>query len=311
MNVVVLGSLVFDIAVRVDRMPQDHETVLASEAVTSAGGKGLCQAVAARRLGATVDVVGRVGDDVFGRFLLDVIDGEGIGRTGVRTDAAGTHLGIPMVTPDGANRIIGVPRASANVSPADVDAVGSILAECDLLLLQGETPLPACVRALELKRDGALVVWNPAPATLTLDQMLDGPQGRAVGWLTPNEAEARSLTGVDVTEAESAVAAARVIRGRFPHVGVVVTIGERGSVAIDPVDRVVVTPAMSMPVVDTTAAGDVFSAAFGLTLIRTGSLDLALRFATAAGGLATTRMGAVRSIPTLVAVEDRLAQLES
>lgn len=296
-RVVVIGSLVFDIAVRVDRLPRTHETVLTSELTISGGGKGLCQAIAARRLGAQVELIGRVGADVFGEFLIELLDEEGIGHTSVATDVAGTHIGLPIVTADGNNRIIGVPRASGNVSVTDVDVAASALAECDLLLLQGETPLPACHRALNLVGDGAIVVWNPAPATFTLEQMLGAPLGDKVTWFTPNEAEATTLASVEVTDEVSARAAASKIHDLYPNLGIVVTLGDRGSIAVAKDGSVIVTPPYPVDAVDSTAAGDTFSAAFGVALATSMELRAALDFATAAGALTTTRLGAVSSIP--------------
>ncbi|WP_231988761.1 ribokinase [Mycobacterium sp. 1274761.0] len=297
MRVVVLGSLVFDMTVNVERVPRTHETVLASGLTISGGGKGLCQAVAARRLGADVDLIGRLGADVFGDFLLDIIDAEGIQRHAVQLDPVGTHIGIPIITLDGNNRIIGVPRASGNVSAADVDAARSALARCEVLLLQGETPLAACHRALELIAENTVVVWNPAPATFALKDMLGGVLGTKVTWLTPNETEATTLTGLEVVDPDSALAAARMIQDTYRHVGVVVTLGDRGSVAVEKTGTVVVEPPFAVDATDPTAAGDTFSAAFGVALARSTDVDGALTFASAAGALTATRLGAVLSIP--------------
>ena len=298
-RVVVLGSLVFDIAIQVDHVPKTHETVLASAVTVSAGGKGLCQAVAARRLHAQVHVIGRVGTDVFADVLLAVMDREGIDRTAVTRDEAGTHLSVPIVTPDGNNRIIGAPRSSMRVTPEDVDAGAEALSTCDLVLLQGETPLAACLAALDKLAPDALVVWNPAPASFSLAEMLGRERGARVSWLTPNETEATELTGIAVTDRESAVAAARYIQRLYPHVGVVVTLGDRGALALPADAEPIFTPTLDVRAVDPTAAGDVFSAAFGVALLRARSVDDAIAFANVAGALTTTRVGAVLSIPTL------------
>lgn len=296
-RVVVLGSLVFDIAIQVDRLPYVHETMLARGLTISGGGKGLCQAIAARRLGAHVELIGRVGDDVFGNFLFELIDAESIDRSAVVVDPAGTHIGLPIITSDGNNRIIGVPRSSNNVGVKDVNHAKAALGNCNLLLLQGETPLSACRRALELVSKNALVVWNPAPATFRLEEMLSGSLGRKVLWLTPNECEAAALSKLDVVDADSATAAARFIQKLYPHVGVVVTLGDRGSIAVSSDGSISVTPPFSVDAVDSTAAGDTFSAAFGVALAASEEVDEALTFAAAAAALTTTRLGAVSSIP--------------
>lgn len=296
-RVVVLGSLVFDIAIQVDRVPAVHETILATGLTISGGGKGLCQAIAARRLGAHVELIGRLGDDVFGEFLFELIDAEDIGRSAVVVDSAGTHIGLPIITSDGNNRIIGVPRSSGNVGVEDVNAATAALANCNLLLLQGETPIAACWRALELVDKHAVVVWNPAPATFQLEEMLGGSLGRKVNWLTPNEFEAAALTNLDVVDANSATAAARFIQKIYPHVGVVVTLGDRGSIAVTGDGIVLATPPFSVSAIDSTAAGDTFSAAFGVAFAASAEVDAALTYAAAAAALTTTQLGAVSSIP--------------
>lgn len=297
-RVAVVGSLVFDIAVRLDRMPSTHETVLAHEVMTNAGGKGLCQAVAARRLGATVSVVGRIGNDVFGDFLLEILEAEGVDYENVTRDDSGTHLGIPLLTSDGNNRIIGIPRSSRNVSPADVDAAVPMLSTADLLLLQGETPLPAIRSAIAAAGHDTLVMWNPAPATFTLEEMLNWDDGMKVDWLTPNEIEATELTGITVCTPESAFSAAREIHRRYPHVGVVVTLGEQGAIAVDRSGMEYTAAPMSVIAVDPTAAGDVFTAAFGVSLVRGASISQSLQFASVAGAITATKYGAVPAIPS-------------
>lgn len=308
-KVAVLGSLVFDIAVTVDRVPETGETVLATSAQISAGGKGLCQAVAARRLGASVDAIGLIGSDVFGDYLTGVLRAEDIGHEHVRTHAAGTHLGIPIVTPDGNNRIIGVPRASLAVAPDDVAGSIELLQAADVLLLQGETPLECIRAALEGVGQKTLVVWNPAPARFTLEEMLAGQFGDRVSWLTPNESEATTLTGLPVVDVETGIRAARGIHERFPTTGVVVTLGAQGSVAIQRDGAVHVTAPFPVSAVDPTAAGDSFSAAFGVALANGESVVEALSFASAAGALTATQLGAVTAIPHITQVRALVNEL--
>ena len=301
-KVVVLGSLVFDIAVTVDRVPETDETVLASSVQISAGGKGLCQAVAARRLGASVDAIGLVGSDVFGEYLISVLKAEDIGHEHVRTHDAGTHLGIPIVTPDGNNRIIGIPRASFAVAPDDVASSVELLQAADVLLLQGETPLESIRAAVERVGQETLVVWNPAPARFTLEEMLAGQFGDRISWLTPNESEATTLTGLLVVDVETGIRAARSIHERFPTTAVVVTLGAQGSVAIERDGALHVAAPFRVAAVDPTAAGDSFSAAFAVALANGASVAEALSFASAAGALTATRLGAVTAIPHVTQV---------
>lgn len=307
-RVTVLGSLVFDISVHVERMPQPHETVLARGATISAGGKGLCQAIAARRLGADVKVVGTIGDDMFGDYLVEVLTAEKIDAAHLDRHAAGTHLGVPILTADGHNRIIGVPRASFHMTADLLHRHTDTFTWAEVLLVQGETPLDTIRQAIMLTRPGTLVVWNPAPARFSLEEMASGAAGERVGWLTPNEDEASKLAGIPVTSVSSGLDAARILHERTGSKGVVVTLGARGAVAVDPEGTAHVSQPWPVRSVDPTAAGDTFSAAFAVHIRRGAPVPESLAQACAAGGLATTRVGAVPSIPHEAEVRALLAQ---
>lgn len=294
-----MGSLVLDVNVRIDRMPQTHETVLTDSVELSAGGKGLCQAVAARRLGAAVDIVGLIGDDVFAEVIEDVLRVEGIGHEFVHRVPAGTHLGIPIVTSDGNNRIIGVPRASNEVTAERVSAARDVLTRARLLLVQSEVPLPAIHAAVRRVGPETTVVWNPAPARFGLEDMFPKGAVGSVAWISPNESEVSGLTGIEVTDPASAVRAATAIVSRYPLAGVVVTLGCQGAVAVDATGSQFHCAAFDVEAIDPTAAGDTFTAAFAWQIASGRSVQSALDFACAAGALATTRRSAVPSIPTL------------
>ena len=143
------------------------------------------------------------------------------------------------------------------------------------------------------------MVWNPAPARFTLDEMLGDASSDRIAWLTPNESEATTLTGVQVVDLQTGLEAATTIHERFPSTGVVVTLGAQGAVAVDRDGNTHVTPPYEVDVVDTTAAGDAFTAAFAVSLANGDSVPDALSFAAAAGALTVTRFGAVPAIPRL------------
>lgn len=284
-------------------MPREHETVLASAAHIGAGGKGLCQAIAARRLGAEVKVLGAVGEDMFGDYLLASMASEGIDIAGVTSRSAGTHLGIPILTDDGNNRIIGVPRASLYLTPADVESNGDALSWADVLLVQNETPLETITAAIQSARQATLVVWNPAPARFSVTEVASSFGGRSGGWLTPNETEAGALTGIEVGDVDSGLAAAHRLQADVGAVGVVVTLGSQGAVAVDLDGQPHVAAPYTVRAVDPTAAGDTFTAALALRLKAGASVPAALSFACAAGAATATHFGAVTSIPTSTLVQ--------
>ncbi|MBX7132462.1 MAG: ribokinase [Fimbriimonadaceae bacterium] len=294
----------FDISVQLKRVPDTHETVLADSVQLSAGGKGMCQAVAASRLGGTVEMIGLVGQDPFGAYLLEVLDNDHIRRVHVGSHRAGTHLGIPIVTPDGNNRIIGVPRASAFVTPDVVHGSGEAIHRSDVLLVQGETPLDVIRWAIAACSESVLVVWNPAPASFSLSEMLDWEYGLRVAWITPNETEAAQLVDMMIVDTDSAIAAAKKIRQHWSSLGVVITLGDKGAAAIDHGDQVHLVSPFAVRAVDPTAAGDAFTAAFALGIANGSPVSEALEFAAAAGALTATRSGSVPSIPTLSMVRE-------
>jgi ribokinase len=304
--VAVVGSLVADLVVWLPRFPHPGETLPAERFQLAAGGKGFNQAVTAHRMGASVGLVGRVGEDSFGDLFFEVLSREAIDGRFVRRDPAGTSLGIPMIDAAGRNAIVGVPRANLCLAPEDVDAARHLLAAADVLLLQLEVPLATSCHAAALARaSGALVVWNPAPATAPLAALV---ATGLVDWLVPNEMEAAALMGAAVTDVASAVAAGRRMLAAGVRRGVVVTLGDQGAVAVRP-DGFWHAPAFAAESVDPTGAGDAFCGAFAVALAEGRALPEALRLGAAAGALCVTVAGAEPSLPGRDAVL-RLAGLE-
>lgn len=299
-GVAVVGSINTDLVVFVPRLPTPGETVSGRDLLTGGGGKGANQAVAAARLGAHVRLLGRVGDDDFGRAAIS-----NLVAAGIAADALLTTPGVPsgvaliFVAQGGQNMIALSPGANARLSAADVDGAWSRLRTAGVLLLQLEVPIEANLRAVELaKRDGVRVVLNPAPAP---GEPLPTALLEGADVVVPNEAEARSLTGVDVSDLDGAERAARRLREMGPRAAIV-TLGERGALVHDG-EVATHVPALDVEAVDATAAGDAFCGALGVALARGDSLLEAARFATTAAAFAVTLPGAQASMPTLADVE--------
>jgi len=291
-RVVVVGSLNVDLVVRCARLPRPGETVAGLEYDQQPGGKGLNQAVAARRAGAGVAIVGRIGEDPFGGQLRLLLAGLGIGQQDLAADPAGTGVALIEVETSGENRIVVVPRANGTLGPEQVAAAGAAIRAGDVLLLQGEVPLPASVRAAEIARAaGRTVVFNPAPAPPPgphLDRLLG-----LSSWLLPNESELAALTG----RADPG-AAATDLRGRTGG-PVLATLGERGALLVAEAGSApLVFPSHAVAVVDTVGAGDAFAGAFAASLAAGAAAGEAVAFAVAAGALACTRPGAATAMPT-------------
>jgi len=298
-RVLVVGSFVTDLMFRVKRRPGPGETMLADDFGMFLGGKGFNQAVGARRLGAEVSIVGRVGRDPFGDMFVAKLEQEGICLSGVTRDAeAGTAIATPVVDEKGQNSIIAAPRANMRVTPDDVLAAEEQIAFADILMLQFEIPVAASRRAAEIARKhNTLVLLDPAPVEHGFERF-----AAPIDYIVPNEVEAHMLTGRMTPEEAGAVLLPETRRG------VVISLGEQGAMAVDR-EALRQFPTHKVDVVDTTGAGDAFRASLAVKIAEGAGLDAAVRFANACGALACTVMGAEPSMPKLDAVERFLAGL--
>jgi ribokinase len=302
-EVVVLGIFVADAAFRADRQPRIGETILGHGFQLGPGGKGSNQAVAAGRAGGRVTMLTKLGRDTFGDMALSIWSEAGVTSGATRVDGAATGAAfIFLEEGTGNNAIIVAPGVAGTISRADVDGWRGTIAGARVFVTQLEQPLAAADHALRVARGaGVTTILNPAPAAELPEGML-----AASDWITPNESEAEGLTGIAVTDRESAEAAAR----RLHEMGsgrVVVTLGERGALLHDG-RRAVHVPAMPAgPVVDTTGAGDAFNGGLAAALAEGMEDEAALRFASAVAGLSVTRPGAAASMPERSEIEARLA----
>ncbi|MBN1219890.1 MAG: ribokinase [Anaerolineae bacterium] len=304
-KVVVVGSLNMDLVTRSPRIPLPGETIIGSNFYTLPGGKGANQAVAAARLGACASMVGRVGQDAFGRPLLANLDNNGVDHTYVSQDPEAA-TGVALITVDdaGENTIVLASGANMHFSPAHVDAAASAIAAAEVLLLQLEIPLETVTRAAEVAQaHGVRVILNPAPAPA---EPLPAELLSRVNILIPNETETSLLTGLSVEDRPQAEVAAAALR----EVGVetvILTLGARGALLAQASESILI-PAFKITPVDTTAAGDAFVAGFGTALAEGKSLPEAIRWGNAVGALAATRLGAQPSLPARLEVEQLLAE---
>jgi ribokinase len=295
-RVCVVGSFVIDLVFRVKRRPGPGETMLADDFGMFLGGKGFNQAVAARRLGADVIMVGRVGRDVFGDMFLTKLGQEGIGSGHVTRDAeSGTAIASPTIDASGQNSIIAAPRANMRVTSDCVRVAEEQIAAADILMLQFEIPPSASRTAAEIARKHeTLVFLDPAPVEHGFERF-----AAPMDYIVPNEIEAHMLTGRMTPEEAGAVLLPETRRG------VIISLGEQGAMAVD---RAALNrfPAHKVNVVDTTGAGDAFRAGLAVKIAEGSSLDEAVRFANACGALACTVMGAEPSMPRREVVESLL-----
>jgi len=293
-NVLVVGSVNMDMVVRSPRMPAPGETVLGEGFVTNPGGKGANQAVAAARLGGKVKFIGRVGADAFGEALLANLKKEGIDCADLlRTPDAPTGVAMIIVDSRGENSIVVASGANHRLTPDDIFAREQAFAAADVLLLQLELPLPTVRAACDLaERHGCRIVLDPAPAPKQLcDRLCD------VDIITPNVCEAELITGTKTGEerADKNIALDLIARGAK---AAVLKLGSRGSMVVTADGEIARVPAYKVDIVDTTAAGDAFTAALAVAAAEGQELAEAAKFANAAGALACTRLGAQSAMPT-------------
>ncbi|NGO44663.1 ribokinase [Streptomyces ureilyticus] len=288
-DLLVVGSANADLVIGVDRRPGAGETVLGSDLAVHPGGKGANQGVAAARLGARTALLARVGDDGHGRLLLDSMRDAGVDTGGVLVGGAPTGVALITVDPSGDNSIVVSPGANGRLVPEDVEAAASLLQASRVVSAQLEIPMETVEEVVRGLRQGTRFVLNPSPPRPLPPEVL-----AACDPLIVNEHEARVVLGADAGATPSEWAEALLALG--PR-SVVVTLGKEGALVSD-ASGVAHVPSVKVEAVDTTGAGDAFTAALAWRLGLGESLAEAARYATHVGALAVTREGAQASFPT-------------
>lgn len=294
-KVVVVGSLNMDLVARARRLPRAGETLPGDSFFTVPGGKGANQAVAAARLGGSVAMIGNVGDDDYGRQLHRALYVEGVDCQGVST-CPGVSSGVALITVDAAsqNCIVIVPGANGLLTPQSVLRFDALLQAAEVVICQLEVPTDTVACTLARARElGKQVILNPAPAT----GPLPADWFAHIDYLTPNESEAEALTGVAVTDQDSARRAGE----RLLQLGagkVIITLGAQGALLVTAQGHQHY-PAPHVQPLDTTAAGDTFIGGFAAGLVRGLEEGEAIIFGQRAAALSVTRAGAQPSIPYL------------
>jgi ribokinase len=291
-KIIVAGSMNMDMVVKTSHIPQPGETVLGGTFFMNPGGKGANQAIAVARLGAEVAFIGKIGDDIFGRQSSQLFEDEGVDIAGLVADED-QPSGIALITVDekGENSIVVAPGANARLYPEDVERSFENYPDAQILLVQLEIPLDTVQFAAELaKKQGIKVILNPAPANKSVPDFY-----KLIDIITPNVTEAEMLTGVKITDSDSALVAAKKLRS-FGVPTVIITLGSSGAILLDGEDFHYID-APKVTAVDTTAAGDVFNGALAVAISEGKPLSEATAFACKAASIAVTKLGAQASIP--------------
>lgn len=287
-GVCVIGSVNLDLVFTASRLPGPGETVLGGSYAEYPGGKGLNQAVAAARAGAHATLCCCVGDDDAGRKLRRTVSAASLGEEHVHvsTDAV-TGRALIAVDRDGQNSIVVAPGANSALSP---EMAVTAARDATVALAQLEVPAATVTAAFRAAGDrGATTILNPSPPEGVPPELL-----ALADYVIVNESEAQRLGG---TEEIFAAGAERVVT----------TLGKRGSIHERRDGSAHAVPSFPVAAVDTTAAGDAFCGAFAAALARGVSVQEAMRFASAAGALATTVAGAVPSLPERSTIDELVA----
>lgn len=297
-KILVIGSSNTDMVVKTSRFPQPGETIIGGEFFLFPGGKGANQAVAAARMGGEVDLIAKVGQDVFGQQAIEGFAHEGINVAYVLSDPK-LASGVALITVDasGENEIVVAPGANAALRPTDLDRDDLAFENADLVLMQLETPLETVFHAA--KKAQALYkkfLLNPAPAQSLPDELYP-----LLYLITPNETEASLLTGIPLDDDDALPLVAEVLLQKGVK-NVIITLGAKGAYFQNTHQKFLI-PAPKVQAVDTTAAGDVFNGALAVALAEGLDWREAIELACQAGAIAVTRMGAQASAPFREEVE--------
>jgi ribokinase len=292
-DLLVVGSANADLVIGVERRPGAGETVLGSDLVTHPGGKGANQAVAAARLGARTALLARVGDDAHGRLLLDSQRAAGVDTVGVLVGGAPTGVALITVDPSGDNSIVVSPGANGRLTPQDVATAGSLFHASRVVSAQLEIPLETVEEVVRSLAPGSRFVLNPSPPRRLPSEVL-----AACDPLIVNEHEAKVILGESAAGVSDEPADwARLLLAKGPR-SVVITLGARGALVASASGEVARIAAVEVDAVDTTGAGDAFTAALAWRLGAGASLVEAAEYASRVGAAAVTRRGAQDSFPT-------------
>jgi ribokinase len=297
--ITVVGSFAVGMTLRADRMPVFGETLVASDFNLGPGGKGSNQAVAAARLGAKAHFVGLIGEDPLGKIALDLYAAEGVDTNYlVVSKEFPTGVGFIIVNPEGKNGILLDMGANKWINRTFVERAEPLIARSNVVLSVLEIPVEAACTAMELgRKHGVKTVLNPAPAAPIPKEAF-----RSIDLLTPNETELRILLGLEPDDQTPTAELASRLQREYGTT-VVVTRGEHGSLLQDEQDRQEF-PAVPVDVVDTTGAGDAFTAALAVAWAEGKDIANAIKFASCSGALACTRLGVIPSLGRRTEVEE-------
>lgn len=294
-KVCVLGSINMDLVIKVNEMPKEGETILSKSFEKIAGGKGANQAVAAKRSGNLVSMIGKIGKDDNGEILKGLLEKEGINTNLIfEDDKEPTGMAMITVNNNGNNSIVVISGSNMTLNEEEIEKSKEEIKKSDILISQFETPEDCTLKAFKIaKENNIITILNPAPAKKINDELL-----KYTDIIIPNETEAEVLTGIKVNDLETAKKASKELLKKGVKF-VIITLGEKGAAVISENDGQVV-PAFKVKAIDTTAAGDSFIGGLSFKLntenLSFENLLKAVKFGNKVSSITVQREGAQPSI---------------
>ena len=295
-KLVVIGSSNMDLVVSTEHFPLPGQTVMGKKFMTNFGGKGANQAVAASLLGGDVTFICKVGNDNYGREMIEKFQKDGIDTQYVTvTDLAATGIAVITVDANGENTIVVASGANSLLTSEDIRNAEPAISQADVLLMQLETPVePLCTAAQMAHEKGKYVILNPAPAPKV---PLPTTLLRYIDLIIPNETEATSITGVEISDLQSAELALEALK-ELGAKDAMITLGEKGVLAYED-GKMKLFPACKANAIDTTAAGDTFCGALSVAICQGLEMKEAIAFANKAAAYTVQHEGAQCAMPHL------------
>ena len=291
-QIIVVGSINTDMVIGANTLPKPGETLMGHKFFMNPGGKGGNQAVAAARMGGEVSMVANLGVDVFGDSAIAKLKDEGVNCEGItRDNDSPSGVAIINVDEKGENQIVVAPGANANLNTDLVSTALERILPSSIVLMQLEIPIESVTRAVEVcQQKGCRIILDPAPAHSLPESVYKGTY-----LLTPNKNEAELLSGISISDRDSATCAAEKLL-MFGVANVAITLGSQG-VLLANGEKKQFLEATSVNAVDTTAAGDCFSGAVAAKLSQGFSLVEGIRSGILASSICVTRHGAQEAMP--------------
>lgn len=299
-SILVIGSLNMDLAAEVDHIPAVGETILSDSFATMPGGKGANQACAVGRIAGGCTFIGAVGNDGYGKILQESLQNFRVDIRGLAVKAEEpSGMAVVMVNKKGNNSIVVVPGANFALTPEDIAHHQDLIEESGILVMQLEIPLQTVLYAAKLAKSmGKTVILDPAPVPEDFLEELY----QYIDLITPNETELERLTGLGTQGEDYVLGAARLREKGVKNV--LVTLGEKGVYFDSETEGKGFVPAYPVKAVDTTAAGDAFTAAVAAKLCEGTALREAVKYGAKVSSIVVTRKGAQSSIPAREEIEE-------